>query len=991
MQLSNLYRLIITALFISYLTFTVRASHIVGGEISYRFIEYNTDQTIVTYEVTMKLYRDPVGIDYDAYASFGVFEQETWGAWKSYKAIRNVPLGIVAEVPPDNDPCKDRDLNQERLEVGTYTFELTLEVGNHNYMISYQKCCRNYTINNIEGVGGDIGSVYDIIITPEALRNGNSSPTFNDLPPIFICANYPLNVDNSAIDVDGDELVYKFCPPKFASADTSLPGGCGGQTPDPEICLPPYSSIPYRVPFTDQNPMPGAPQISVDNITGLLSGTPSVTGSFVVAVCIEEYRNGALLTKTRRDFEFNVVECSDNLIAKVFSDNYLKSRTDLPADSIAYFETCDERAFSFINESENQAFIKDYKWQFSNEDNTVVFETSDSDHRDLDYEFEEAGLYSGLMILNDGGTCFDTAYLEVRIVPDIEPQMSITYDTCIAGPVSFQGSSDHFSTADLEWVWNLDNNDIETESSFLYSYNNRGSYDIKVLVTDSYGCTADQAQLLDYYPHELVPPDTIPVFVYLCPQDSVFIYDEWIFSAGIYYNYLPSAFTGCDSLVERIMVEYYNEIPVTLSELTLCEGESYLYNNNWLTETGIYLDTLASAYDCDSIVSLSLDYYDAAYTYQDSQLCPEEDLTFGDQLITQGGSYFDTLATTNGCDSIIELTVTELSLKETYLEDGFCKNSTYIYNGEILTNPGTYEYMFMTSDGCDSLITLELTEHQTYNMDLDIKICEGSYYLFGDEELEEAGEYLKVMTTSEGCDSIITVSLTVLPDTEREMRDTICEGETYAFGELDLFAAGIYFDTIMNSNGCDSLIVLDLEVGENLTRINVEEELELNYGETIILEPEVKGGDLINNEWTEVDMFLSDALVLDYLVHDDEWIYFESTNDLLCVALDSVFIRSILEIDIYFPNIISPDGDGVNDLFNIGASATVASSQLSIYDRWGNPLYIGARTTDRNIESGWDGTYRNEKVAIGTYAYIVEVEFINGETKIYTGDVGVIR
>ena len=88
---------------------------------------------------------------------------------------------------------------------------------------------------------------------------------------------------------------------------------------------------------------------------------------------------------------------------------------------------------------------------------------------------------------------------------------------------------------------------------------------------------------------------------------------------------------------------------------------------------------------------------------------------------------------------------------------------------------------------------------------------------------------------------------------------------------------------------------------------------------------------------------------------------------------------------------ITPDGDGLNDIFNIGASETVKRSQLRVYDRWGNLLYSGAYTEDRSISDGWDGTYRGAPVEIGTYAYLVEVEFINGFMQVFSGEVQVLR
>ena len=109
------------------------------------------------------------------------------------------------------------------------------------------------------------------------------------------------------------------------------------------------------------------------------------------------------------------------------------------------------------------------------------------------------------------------------------------------------------------------------------------------------------------------------------------------------------------------------------------------------------------------------------------------------------------------------------------------------------------------------------------------------------------------------------------------------------------------------------------------------------------------------------------------------------------MAIDSVFIKSILDIDIYFPNIISPNGDGLNDIFNIGASSTLESSQVNIYDRWGNLIYVGPVTEDKQITAGWDGTRQGVPVLAGTYVYLIQAVFINGQEEIFSGEVQVVR
>lgn len=965
----------------------LKASHILGGEINYSFLGYNADETIADIEVTLTLYRDPQGIPYDLMANFGVFVEEPWGAWRSYTVVRNVPISPIEEVTTQVDPCKTRFLTDARMQRAQYRFIVSLEVGQSDYTISYQKCCRAFNISNIVGTGGDLGSVYDILITSEALKVGNSSPAFTDTPPIFICAGFPIEIDQSVIDVDNDEVTYNFCAPLF----TGPPGtSCGGatQNPDPMNCPPPYPGLTFLPQFSVDRPMGGSPPINI-NQNGIMTGTPDLIGSYVVGLCIEERRNGVLMSRTRRDYEFNVVECSENLVANIEANQYIID-TQLSPDPIAYFESCDPLIIDFINQSEDEIFIQDYLWEIDDPEGNPYYTQQGLDNKDVQVYFEDAGRYQGKMILNDGATCFDTAFFVVYIVPKVDIETTCTYDTCLAGPVDFLNLTEA-EHSDLTWVWQFGEGGSSTEVSPQYAYSNRDAYNINIVATDTFGCVNTKSKILEWQPYELLPPDTLQIDTLLCAEDSIFINDRWITNSGTFLDFIPSSFTGCDSIVQEISVQFREVITSPILQVSICEEESYDFLGTPISIAGTYTDTLTSINGCDSIVTLNLSLLEINRTQDARSICPDETIVFGGNTLSEPGIYIDTFANAVGCDSIVALRLELISEKFTNVLVEICDKEEYVYNGDTLTTGGIYDYDLVAVSNCDSTVTLTLVVNPSYDQVVQEEICEGGVFSFGDDELSAAGTYTYMGNTTLGCDSIVELELSVLLESEYTFLDTICLGETYPFGAIDLTLPGIYYDTLTNDNGCDSIVILELEVGRNLTRINVNEELEEEFGETIILAPDVQGGDLIVSEWFEEDVFISEELVLNYTVTDDNWIYFESTNELFCVAIDSVFIRSRIDIDIYFPNIITPNGDGLNDFFNIGASSTLKTSQINVYDRWGNLIYVGPTTEDRQIAAGWDGTRAGVPVEIGTYAYLVQVEFINGLTEVYAGEIQVLR
>ncbi len=111
---------------------------------------------------------------------------------------------------------------------------------------------------------GDTGATYYVEITPAAQQLCNDSPVFNNFPPVVICNNYPLQVDYSATDPDGDVLVYSFCSPFNGGGSTGGGGTCSTPVPNPP-CPPPYDEVLFALPtYTPVEPMGGAPVVHID-------------------------------------------------------------------------------------------------------------------------------------------------------------------------------------------------------------------------------------------------------------------------------------------------------------------------------------------------------------------------------------------------------------------------------------------------------------------------------------------------------------------------------------------------------------------------------------------------------------------------------------------------------------------------------------------------------------------------------------------------------
>ena len=111
-----------------------------------------------------------------------------------------------------------------------------------------------------------------------------------------------------------------------------------------------------------------------------------------------------------------------------------------------------------------------------------------------------------------------------------------------------------------------------------------------------------------------------------------------------------------------------------------------------------------------------------------------------------------------------------------------------------------------------------------------------------------------------------------------------------------------------------------------------------------------------------------------------------------CTSYDSILVEVLEVYDVFVPNAFSPNSDGINDRFVIYGGPEVASIlRFSIFDRWGNQLYQATDFPANESSFGWDGQSRSQEAGPGIYCWFAEIEFINGQRRVYEGDVLLVR
>ncbi|MBR6133068.1 MAG: T9SS type A sorting domain-containing protein [Bacteroidales bacterium] len=272
---------------------------------------------------------------------------------------------------------------------------------------------------------------------------------------------------------------------------------------------------------------------------------------------------------------------------------------------------------------------------------------------------------------------------------------------------------------------------------------------------------------------------------------------------------------GCDSVVTLAI-----HVKETKSYQFADEGcDSYVWNNQTYTTSGVYEQTITSSNGCDSVVTLTLTIHPSVTKTIEATAC--DTYTWNAETYTTSGDYVQHFQTVNGCDSAVTLHLTIHNSVAQTVETAAC--NSYTWNNETYTQSGTYVQQFQTVNGCDSVVTLNLTVNHSNDVQYSAEVCAETRYVgYGFDTLfTTAGTRTLVHQGQNvyGCDSTTTLTLTVNPVYRRTINQTICETATYNFNGRILNTAGTYYDTLSTVNGCDSMITLNLSVANEYETI----------------------------------------------------------------------------------------------------------------------------------------------------------------------------
>jgi len=283
---------------------------------------------------------------------------------------------------------------------------------------------------------------------------------------------------------------------------------------------------------------------------------------------------------------------------------------------------------------------------------------------------------------------------------------------------------------------------------------------------------------------------------------------------------------------------------------------------------------------------------------------------------------------------------------------------SYTLNCKTYTSSGDYSQMLSNSSGCDSNITLHLTLSNKSNAITNISRETCDHFSWKGQNLTSSGIYADTLVAVNGCDSIVNLQLTIRPKSFSSISQIICAGDTFDGHSLP----GLYSDTLTAANGCDSIITLQLDVQQKPVP-DLGPDKNICPGDTLSLFP----GEFPDYLW-------QDGSTGSHYTINQAGTYGVTVSNQCGSTHAEIRINEKI-CNLLFPNAFTPNKDGKNEFFKILNTSQLYDYHLSVFNRWGQKVF-----ETRNYSMGWDGSINTTPAEPGTYVWFCTFKK-TGETR----------
>ena len=329
---------------------------------------------------------------------------------------------------------------------------------------------------------------------------------------------------------------------------------------------------------------------------------------------------------------------------------------------------------------------------------------------------------------------------------------------------------------------------------------------------------------------------------------------------------------GCDSVVGTTLT--FAQTAQTNFDKTICNGDSILFNNAWIKTMNVYTLKTISVTGCDSVVTMNLRVNKKDTTYINGLTCDSAKAGTLKKLLRNSGGCDSSVVTTNiftkpdtiflklnscnvqdtgmsvkrisvgsDCEKIIMTQVNFAAIPINLSSQTICPGDSVLFSNAWVKTADTYQKIYKTLKGCDSTVVLNLsvtnkivTKIDTFTCDaaqvgtktLNLKSKSGcdstvmintslgaSGSILKDSvscNVRDTGVFISTISQIGGCNKTLTTHIQLGKIDFQSRNATLCAGDSAQMGVQWFKVKGIYSKVFKNTQGCDSTVMLTLNV-----------------------------------------------------------------------------------------------------------------------------------------------------------------------------------
>lgn len=276
---------------------------------------------------------------------------------------------------------------------------------------------------------------------------------------------------------------------------------------------------------------------------------------------------------------------------------------------------------------------------------------------------------------------------------------------------------------------------------------------------------------------------------------------------------------GCDSLVTLDLT--INNSTSGTDVITACDSYTWIDGNTYTASNNTATVTLTNAIGCDSVVTLDLTINNSTVGTDVIAACNSYTWIDGNTYTASNNTATFTLTNTVGCDSLVTLDLTINSSNSGIDVVTACDSYTWVDGNTYTASNNTATFTLTNASGCDSLVTLNLTLNNSTSGTDVITACDSYTWIDGNTYTASNNAATYTLTNAVGCDSIVTLDLTINNTTTGTDLVTACDSYTWIDGNTYTASNNTATFMLTNALGCDSLVTLDLTINNTTTGVDV--------------------------------------------------------------------------------------------------------------------------------------------------------------------------